>query len=103
MTYNVINPILCFVFENVILLIRMRQRCPYHMMFVSFENKTTGVTHHERKRTNNDLQHITQKAKNRATRTPQKPGLNSEAPEGLAVPAPHVTPVVLFSNDTNII
>ena len=44
MTYNVINPILCFVFENVILLIRMRQRCPYHMMFVSFENKTTGVT-----------------------------------------------------------
>jgi hypothetical protein len=35
------------------------------------------------KRTNNDLQNITQKTKDRATRTPLKPGENSGAPEGL--------------------
>ena len=40
------------------------------------------------KRTNNDLQKITHKTKDRATRIPQKPELNSGAPEGLAVPAP---------------
>jgi hypothetical protein len=39
------------------------------------------------KRTNNDLQNITQKTKDRTTRTQQKTG----APEGLAVSAPHVT------------
>jgi hypothetical protein len=33
----------------------------------------------------------------------KKPGVNSDAPEGLAVPAPHVTPVVVLLNDTNII
>jgi len=44
------------------------------------------------KRTNNDLQNTTQKTKDRATRTPLKPGMNSGAPEGLTVPAPHVTP-----------
>ena len=27
---------------------------------------------------------------------PTKPGVNSDAPEGLAVPAPHVAPVVLL-------
>jgi hypothetical protein len=31
------------------------------------------------------------------------PGVNSCAPEGLAVLAPHVTPVVLLFNDMNII
>jgi hypothetical protein len=31
-----------------------------------------------------------------------KLGVNSGAPEGLAVPGPLVTPVVLLSNDTNI-
>jgi hypothetical protein len=34
------------------------------------------------KRTNNDLQNITQKTKDRATRTPQKQGMNSGTPEG---------------------
>jgi len=29
--------------------------------------------------------------------------VNSGAPEGLTVPAPHVTPIVLLLNDTNII
>jgi hypothetical protein len=32
-----------------------------------------------------------------------KPGLNSDAPERLAVPAPQVTPVMLLLNDMNII
>ena len=35
------------------------------------------------KRTNNDLQNITQKAKDRATRIPLKSVLNSCAPKGL--------------------
>jgi len=35
------------------------------------------------KRTNSDLQNITQKTKDRATRTPLKPRVNSGAPEGL--------------------
>jgi len=39
----------------------------------------------KRKRTNNDLQNSTQKTKDRATRTPLKLGVNSCAPDGLAV------------------
>jgi hypothetical protein len=34
---------------------------------------------------------------------PSKTGVNSGAPEGLTVPAPHVTSVVLLLNDMNII
>ena len=34
------------------------------------------------KRTNNDIQNITNKTKDRVTRTPLKPGVNSGAPEG---------------------
>jgi hypothetical protein len=37
----------------------------------------------------------THKNKDRITRTPQKPGVNSCAPEGWAVPAPLVTPVTI--------
>ena len=48
----------------------------------------------KRKTTNNDLQNITQKTKDQAT--PLKTGVNSGAPEGSEVPAPHVTPVVLL-------
>ena len=51
------------------------------------------------KRANNDLQNITQKTKDRATRAPLKPGVDSVVPEGergRAVPAPIVTPVVLL-------
>ena len=36
----------------------------------------------KRKSTNNDLQNIAQKTKDRITRTPLKPGVNSGAPEG---------------------
>jgi hypothetical protein len=49
-----------------------------------------------RKRTSNDLQNITHKIKDRVTRIPLKPAVNSGAPEGQAVPASHVTPVILF-------
>ena len=48
------------------------------------------------KRTNNDLQTITQKTTNRATWNQLKPGMNSGAPEGKAVPAQQVAPVVLL-------
>ena len=44
------------------------------------------------KRTNNDFQNITHKTKDRATWT-LKPGVNSGAPEGYAVPAPLFAPV----------
>ena len=42
--------------------------------------------------TNNELHTITEKAKDRATRTPLE---TTGASEELPVPAPHVTPVVL--------
>ena len=45
------------------------------------------------KKTNNYLQTITQKTKDRATRTPLK---TESAPEGLEVVAPHVAPIVLL-------
>ena len=56
----------------------------------------------KRKRINNDLQNSTQKTKDRATRTPLKQGVNSCAPEGLAVLS-HITAAVLLLNDTNSI
>ena len=55
------------------------------------------------KRDNNNLQNNTHKTKDRATRPPLKTGVNAGAPEGLAVPAPHVTPIVLLLNYTSII
>ena len=53
------------------------------------------------KRTNNDPQRIKLKIEQHKPR--QKPGVHSCAPEGLAVPNPHVTPVEVLLNDTNII
>jgi hypothetical protein len=39
----------------------------------------------------------TYKTKDRVTRTPLKPGVNSGAPEGFAIPAPLMTPIqVIF-------
>ena len=58
--------------------------------------RRTDNTMTKRKRTNNDLQSITLKTKNRATRNPLKLGVNSCVPEGLAVHAPHVALVVLL-------
>ena len=48
------------------------------------------------KRKSNYLQKLTHKTKDRVTRTPIRQGVNSGAPEGLAVPAPLVAPVVLI-------
>ena len=48
------------------------------------------------KRTHNCLQTITQKTKDRVTRTPLKTGMNSGAPERSAVLVPHVAPFVLL-------
>ena len=45
-------------------------------------------------RTNNDLQNTTEKRKDGESGTALKPGMNSCAPEGQAVPAPLITPVV---------
>jgi hypothetical protein len=61
-----------------------------------YPNTTTEPEYNKEKkhkRTFNDLQNITQKTKDRATRAPL--GMNSGAPEGYAVPAPLVAPVVL--------
>jgi hypothetical protein len=48
------------------------------------------------KRTNNDFTKHTYKTKDRVTRTPLKPGVNSGVPEGWVIPAPLVAPVVLI-------
>ena len=53
------------------------------------------MTNRKGKKTNNDLQNTTQKTKDRERRTLIKPGMESGIPEGYAVPAPHVAPVVL--------
>ena len=42
----------------------------------------TDNTMTKRKRTNNDLQNITHKTKDKVTRTPLNLGVNSGAPEG---------------------
>jgi len=54
------------------------------------------------KRTNNALQHITQKTNDRAPRNPVKIGVSIGVPEGTTVLAPAVIPVVLLENDTTI-
>jgi hypothetical protein len=46
-------------------------------------------------RTNTNLQSTSQKTKDRATRTSLRPGVNAGSPEGCAVPALLVAPVVL--------
>ena len=48
------------------------------------------------KMSNNDAQNTTQTTKELATQTPLNIGVNSGAPEGKAVPAPHMLPVVLL-------
>jgi hypothetical protein len=55
------------------------------------------------KRTNNDLQSIHIKLKIEQHEHHLNPVVNAGGLEGLEVPAPHLTPVVLLSYDTNII
>ena len=45
------------------------------------------------KRTNNDIQNTTQKSKRSSNTNLTKTGVTSGAPEGFAMPDPHVTPV----------
>ena len=54
-----------------------------------------SVQKKKNKKTNNDLQSITYKTTDPAIQTQLKQGVSSGAPEGLAVPAPLVTPVVV--------
>ena len=49
----------------------------------------------KRSRTNNDLQSITQKTKDRVTRTRLKTGCELKCPERRAFPVPYETPVLL--------
>jgi hypothetical protein len=48
------------------------------------------------KRTNNDLQNTKQKTNDRASQASIKAGVNTVTSEGVTVPAPRVTPVVLL-------
>jgi len=54
----------------------------------------------QKKKKDNDLPNTMQKTNDRATRTPIKTGVNSDAPIGLAGPDPIVTHVMLLLNDT---
>jgi hypothetical protein len=55
------------------------------------------------KRPKSDLQNTTQKKQDRTTRTSlNNRGVNSGAPKGLAVPSPHVTPVLLLHLQTRL-
>jgi hypothetical protein len=58
--------------------------------------KDNTIAKKKDKRTNNDIQNITQKTKDRATRASLKTRLNSGAPETWAVPVSHVAPVVVL-------
>ena len=58
--------------------------------------------HNGKKRTNSDLQDITEKTKDRTTRIPLKTGVNSGAPEGCTVPVPYVAAVVLLKHIAGI-
>ena len=55
------------------------------------------------KRKKNDIQNITRKNEEQATRIPLKCGDELRFPERLSVPAPPVIPVIVLLNDTNII
>ena len=62
--------------------------------------RKTDNTMDKEQKANNDLQNITHKTKDRATRIPLKPGLWSGVPEGWAVPAPYLKPVVLLMSQS---
>jgi hypothetical protein len=62
-------------------------------MFIweTFEDTKGGTKEHNgQKNKQRSTKHITQKTKDWATRTLLKPGVNSGAPEELAVPAPYM-------------
>jgi len=60
------------------------------------KDRQYNYQHKKDRRTNNDLQYITQNTKDWTTGIPQNPELSSGAPGGWVVPVLYVTPVVLF-------
>ena len=65
----------------------------------SRKSKNDGKLNVQKKKdqwTNNNLQNITQKTKDRVTRTSLKLEVNSCAPEGEQIPASYVSPVMLL-------
>ena len=60
------------------------------------EEQTTQWTKEKRQKDKQRSTKHTYKTKDQVTRTPLKSGVNSGAPEELAVPAPLVAPVVLI-------
>jgi hypothetical protein len=69
-----------------------RCKSNYHSVVVTWPLiQSPNEKGQQNKKKNNDLQNTTQKTKNRVTRTPLKTRVNSCVPEGLAVPASHVT------------
>ena len=69
-------------------------------VFRIHKSKDIDNTMANRKGSNNELQALHRKLKIEWHEPHKKPGVNTGAPEGLAVPAP---PVVLLFHDTNII
>ena len=63
---------------------------------ISKKNRQHNGQKKKYKRTNNDLQNIHIKLKIEQHEPHKKPEVNSGAPEGLAVPATLVTPVVII-------
>ena len=66
-------------------------------IYKTSHRKQQSTKHHTE---NNDLQNITQKTKDRATRIQYKPGVYSCVLKGQAVFAQHVTPVALLMLQT---
>ena len=81
-------------FEDANAVIRSRQ---------SKEDRQHNGQNKKDKRTSNDLQILHRKLKIEQIKSHQKSGVNIGAPEGSAVRAPYVTPVVLLINDMDII
>ena len=65
--------------------------------------KSKRNIHYNGQKINKERPNTSQKNKDWARRSPLNPGVNSCASEGLALPAPLMTPVVLLLNDKNII
>ena len=74
------------MFENTKWVIRIRK------------SKKPRQLNSQKKKRQKDKQrstkHYSDKEEDEATRTPLNPGMNTGAPEGLAVPVPHVAPDV---------
>ena len=89
------------VLENMLLIQSLEEKFEgTKEAIVIRKSRRTDNTLAKRKRQNNDSQNIIQKIKYRATRTPLKCGVNSGAPEGEAVPFPHVARYSCYKSGT---